>query len=235
MTGRPATRVPPAARPLQPDAWLEADGTAVHVALARDWPVLGSAVLNGGLVQARHLLNLRVDGRRPPPEAPEATLQRHARRQGWSGRVVGMMTAASLDSLRVVQARAQGVVFTVLVTCGLANLRRTGDRAEHRLTDGTPPPAGTINIQFLSGLALTPAAMAEALMMITEAKTAVLHRRGLRSPVSGLPATGTGTDAVAVACDPAGPPARYCGKHVLAGEVLGDLVMAAVDAAVESA
>lgn len=198
----------------------------VHVALERDWHVLGSAVLNGGLIRARHLLNLRVSGH-AADEAPEATLQRHARAQGWRGTVVGMMTAASLDSLRLACTHVQGVELAVLVTCGLSNLRRCGDRADYRLLSRSGPP-GTINIQLLTTACLTPAAMAEALMMITEAKTALLHQRDLRSPVSDLPATGTGTDALAVACDPRGPEVRYCGKHVLFGEALGTLVMDAL-------
>ncbi len=212
-------------------ARLAVGGRHVHVALERDWNVLSSAVLNGGLVQARHLLNLRVSGQ-PAHEAPEATLQRHARAQGWRGTVVGMMTAASLDSLRLACTQVQGVELAVLVTCGLSNLRRSGDRADFRLLSRAGP-AGTINIQLLTTASLTPAAMAEALMMITEAKTASLHQRDLRSPVSGLPATGTGTDALAVASDPHGPEIRYCGKHVLFGEAIGALVMEALGRAVD--
>ena len=210
--------------------------TAQHVHVAFDTPrdVLGSAVLNGGWCRARHLLNLRVNGQATPHEPPETTLQRHARRQGWSGTVVGMMTAASLASLRVASGTVNDVSLAVLVTCGLSNLRRSGDRAEHRLHACAPPP-GTINIQLLTSASLTPAAMAEALMMITEAKTAALHARDLRSPVSGLPATGTGTDALLVASDPRGPVQRYCGKHVLFGEVLGRLVLDAVGRAVDRA
>jgi adenosylcobinamide amidohydrolase len=205
----------------------------VHIGLPRPWTVLSSAVLNGGLVSARHLLNYKV-----PKDAaaacaePETTLRDYARRQGWQGGIVGMMTAASMGSLRVAQDAGQGIELAVLVTSGLGNLRRTGDRAEHRRIDPDPPPAGTINILCLTSACLTPAALAEALMIMTEAKTAVLHDLELRSPVSGALATGTGTDALAMACDPGGPLLRYCGKHVLFGERLGRLVMQAVHCSV---
>jgi adenosylcobinamide amidohydrolase len=202
----------------------------VHVSLPRDWMVLSSAVLNGGLVSARHLLNYKVPKDSAAAcAAPEAALHRHARRQGWQGGIVGMMTAASMKSLRVACCEGQGIELAVLVTSGLGNLRRTGDRAEHRLIECAAPPAGTINIQCLTSACLTPAALAEALMIMTEAKTAVLHALDLRSPVSGALATGTGTDALAMASDPVGPPVRYCGKHVLFGEMLGTLVMQAVE------
>ncbi len=212
-------------------ARLTVSESHVHVAFATPWTVCGSAVLNGGIVQARHLLNLKVSGE-TAHEPPETTLLRHARRQGWQGTVVGMMTAASLASLRVARATIHGVELAVLVTSGLANLRRAGDRADCRL-QACAPPAGTINMQLLTTAALTPAAMAEALMLMTEAKTAALHARDLRSPVSGLPATGTGTDAAVVASDPRGPSLRWCGKHVLFGEMLGRLTLAAVGQSVD--
>lgn len=216
-------------RRLPGGARLDHTPAHVHVAFARPWTVLSSAVLNGGLIEARHLLNYKV----PPDGAmacasPEATLSGYARQQGWQGRVVGMMTAASMQSLRLARCAGQGVELAVLVTSGLANLRCSGDPAEHRQIGGEPLTTGTINIQCLTSACLTPAALAEAVMMVTEAKTAVLHAQGLRSPVSGALATGTGTDAVAIACDPHGPPLRYCGKHVLFGEWLGRLVMQAV-------
>jgi len=205
----------------------------VHVRLPGAWTVLSSAVWNGGLVRARHLLNYRVPQHGVAASAePETTLREYVRRQGWAGGTVGMMTAASMDSLRLAQDTGQGIDLAVLVTSGLGNLRRTGDRAEHRVIDCAAPPAGTINIQCLSSACLTAAALAEALMIITEAKTAVLHALDLKSPVSGAPATGTGTDALAMACDPAGPPVRYCGKHVLFGEMLGRLVMEAVESSI---
>lgn len=66
-------------------------------------------------------------------------------------------------------------------------------------------------------------------MTITEAKAAVLRDRGVLSQVSDCVATGTGTDAVAVFCA-GGFEARFCGKHVLAGELVARAVMEALTA-----
>ena len=88
------------------------------------------------------------------------------------------------------------------------------------------PP--TINTVVLSSVELTPAAMVEVIMLSAEAKAAALHECAVTSPISNEPATGTGTDSVAVACGRGSRVLRYCGKHVLPGEVIGGLVKRAV-------
>jgi len=146
---------------------------------------------------------------------------------------VGLMTAASMDSLRLVQATEQGVEIFVLVTAGLSNARRAGDYAEYREI-GTPPNlAGTINIICLTTAVLTPAAMVEAVITATEAKSAALQNLGIQSPASQAPATGTGTDAVAIAGGHGSISVEYCGKHVIFGEILANLVIAAVTSSIK--
>lgn len=65
-------------------------------------------------------------------------------------------------------------------------------------------------------------------MIITEAKAAALQEANIISPVSGLIATGTGTDSHAIVSGFGPAKVRCCGKHVLFGEVLGELVMESV-------
>ena len=75
--------------------------------------------------------------------------------------------------------------------------------------------------------------MIETTMIAAEAKAAALQAADVRSPVSGDVATGTGTDALAVACPVSGGrPIQYCGKHVLFGELLGSAVIEAVTASI---
>ncbi|MEE2733137.1 MAG: adenosylcobinamide amidohydrolase [Pseudomonadota bacterium] len=203
--------------------------------------VLSSAVLNGGLVEAEHVLNFKVPRHFEGDESPADTLRGVASRlgdsdsNGDSGQWVGMMTAASMDSMRYRREVVQGVELAVLVTCGLDNARRVGDAAEHRamLTAAEPHGVGsieigTINTILLCSVALSTSAMVEAVQMITEAKTAALVTAGISSPVSGALATGTGTDAVAVVSGRGQERVHYCGKHVLFGEVLGRITFNAV-------
>jgi adenosylcobinamide amidohydrolase len=163
----------------------------------------------------------------------EVTLAKYCADAGWSGTIVGMMTAASMDSFRMVRESVQDIDVIVLVTAGLSNPRRAGDRAEHRKMTTQPEEKGTINIIAMTSAILTGAAMVEALMMVTEAKSAVLQDASIRSPVSNKIATGTGTDAIAVVSGHGPETVRYCGKHVLIGEILGRLVTDAVRSSID--
>lgn len=213
---------------------LERTPAHLHVELSPPRTVLSSAVLNGGLTEASHLLNLAVPQRCETGEPPEETLGRYCADRDWHGICVGMMTAATMDSLRIVRTTGQGVDLVVLVTCGLSNPRCAGDRAEHRLMADRPTERGTINTIVLTSAILTEAALVESLMIATEGKSAALQQAGVTSPVSGRPATGTGTDAVAVVggCGP--QKVSWAGKHVLFGEIVGRSVLEAVGAAMVS-
>ena len=213
--------------PLLPQISLEQSRRHLHLAFATPQRVLSSAVLGGGLREVSHLLNLKVPQQGAAGTDPATHLRRYCRARGWRGPLVGMMTAAAMDSLCLRRARCQGVELLVLVTAGLSNPRRAGDRADYRRLCSAPLAAGTINSVILTDAGLSPAALVEALMIATEAKAAALQQLGVVSPVSGLLATGTGTDATAVVSGQ-GPRVNYCGKHVLFGEILGRLVTEAV-------
>ncbi len=214
-----------------PGVRVERSARRVLLDLPEPRRTCGSAPLGGGLTRARTLCILRVDadrsdhGRADPP--PEDTLLAHCRRQGRPGPYMGMMTAASMDSCRVVRRGKNGLDVLAALTAGVSNARRAGDRADVLQPDGETPPAGTINIIAVTNADLADEAMVEAIMIMTEAKAAVLGSLGVASPVSGLPATGTGTDCAAVVCG-TGPRLRWCGKHVLLGELLAGAVMEAL-------
>jgi adenosylcobinamide amidohydrolase len=205
----------------------------IHVEFSSPHRVISSAVLNGGLIEASHILNLKVPKHSEAPEAPITTLTKYCTNAGWDGTAVAMMTAASMGSFRLMQESVQGITVAILVTSGLSNPRRTGDRAEYRQMISQPEEAGTINIIAMTSAHLTDAAMVEALLMVTEAKTAALQDIGILSPVSHRIATGTGTDSVAVVSGHGPESVAYCGKHVLFGEVLGRLTTEAVAASIE--
>lgn len=93
---------------------------------------------------------------------------------------------------------------------------------------GLAPATGTINTLVLTDARLGTAALAEALMVATEAKAAALQSLGVFSPVSGGTATGTGTDATAVAGGHGPATAEWCGKHTLLGEMIAGAVIDAL-------
>ena len=214
-------------------ATLEHSQNHVHVELSLPHQVVSSAVLNGGMVQANHIVNMKVPKSDPGAELPELTLAKYCAESGWSGTAVGMMTAASMESFRMIKKSEQGIDIAALVTSGLSNPRRAGDHAEHRQMASHENPVGTINIIVITTASLTASALIEALLITTEAKSAALQETGILSPVSNKPATGTGTDSAAVVSGPGPGDVKYCGKHVLFGEFLGGLVIDAVSSSIQ--
>lgn len=210
-----------------PPGWRGVVGSAgLGIAFDRGQSCLSSAVANGGLVRTDGFLNMHLREDCPlEPEGPTARLARETGRRGLPANSVGMMTGASMRSLRLASAAIDDHVIAVFLTAGLANARRAGDRAEQRSLHGSVLQSGTINLALASSAPLTTAAMAETLATLTEARAATLQTLGVASPVSGGIATGTGTDATAVFCPPDGNAIAYTGKHTLFGETAACLVM----------
>ena len=200
----------------------------LHLAFSSPQRVLSSAILNGGLIKADHIVNRKVRKDSLTCEAPDVSLRNYAEQQGWQGNVVGMMTAAPMSSLRIEQSCVEGIDLTVLVTTGIDNARRAGDKADVQDVLALSKHVGTINLVLICSAKLTDAAMLEAVMVATEGKAAALQDAGVVSPVSQRLATGTGTDAIAVVSGDGPEEIAFCGKHVLLGELIGRLVISAV-------
>ncbi len=207
---------------------LQHNDDHIHLAFSTPQRVMSSAILNGGLVKADHIVNRKVPQDSSSCEAPDKSLRDYANTQNWQGNVVGMMTAASMNSLRIEQACIEGLDIAVLVTTGVNNARRAGDKADIQELLGATEEVGTINLILICSARLTDAAMLEAVMVATEGKAAALQEMAVLSPVSGQLATGTGTDAIAVVSGDGPQEIAFCGKHVLLGECIGRLVIAAV-------
>ncbi|WP_439136075.1 adenosylcobinamide amidohydrolase [Pseudomaricurvus sp.] len=184
--------------------------------------VLSSAVLNGGLREAASFLNWKVDENPPSPCLPaEEALNLKAAELKLPQPTTAMMTAASMSSLGHCFESRAGLTAECWVTSGLSNVRRVGDIADEE------PSPGTINIWLYVNQSLTDAAMVEALMMLTESKVTAVRDAGIFSPLSGLPASGTGTDSHAVFCPDSDSTQAFCGKHTLLGEMIGRVVTTA--------
>jgi adenosylcobinamide amidohydrolase len=84
-----------------------------------------------------------------------------------------------------------------------------------------PAPAlHTINMILTVQPGLSDEAMVEAVQIVTEGRVRALYEKGIKSCQSGLPATGTGTDCVAIV-SLGHRFERYCGKHTELGELIG--------------
>lgn len=217
-----------------PNNRFELKQTSDHicVSFSTEHPVLSSAVFNGGGCAASNILIMKVaenfEDKKQVAVKPEKTLAKYCKQLQLNGTTVGMMTSASLESFRQVSRSSQGVKVTAMVTAGISNARRAGDRAEWRTFQTDTTSTGTINIIILTTATMTPAAMVESVMLAAEAKTVAMRKLGVKSLVSGKIATGTGTDAIAIANGAGSETIRYCGKHVLFGEMLASVVIEAI-------
>ncbi len=217
---------------------IEINNDYVRISLPPLSPVLSSAVLNGGYCQVSEILNLKVDqnyhGLKYNFSEPDDYLEEYARERGWGNPVTGMMTAAWMTSFRAFRRTECGANVAAIVTAGVSNAKRAGEPAEYRSLEAKPEKAGTVNIITLTDAVLSPAAMAEAIIVITEAKAAVFQDLNITNPLTGVPATGTGTDSVAIAAGTHGLENKYCGKHTLLGEMLAETLITALTASIKA-
>lgn len=84
-----------------------------------------------------------------------------------------------------------------------------------------PPRVGTINVVVAVPVRLSDAALVNAVLTATEAKTQALHEAGMQ-------ATGTASDAIVVHCPPDGTAASYGGPRSVFGARIARAVHTAV-------
>ncbi|TAJ07840.1 MAG: hypothetical protein EPO61_11980 [Nitrospirae bacterium] len=201
--------------------------------------ILSSASCHGGLVRARYIMNHQVPAN--PVAAPSAPsgrkwtdpakyLKQVAGGLGVVGEAVALMTAVPMKQLVTLREEADGVWVEGFVTVGVTNAVRAGDPVKPAAADRHAKP-GTINIILVTNARLADSAMVGAVQVLTESKAAVLLAAGVPSWSGRRGATGTGTDAVVIACGAgrSGPQLRYSGTHTKIGELIGRLVMRGVN------
>ncbi len=149
-----------------------------------------SAVLGGGIGPRTWILNAQVPGGYPRLD-PDTHLAEIAAAEALAGPGAALMTAADVTAYTV--AADEGV--TATVTSGLGVRGWAADPAAG--IDGPPPP-GTVNIVVTVPVALSDAALVNAVATATEAKVQALLD-------AGLDCSGTPTDAVCVAAPEPGP------------------------------
>jgi adenosylcobinamide hydrolase len=189
------------------------DGIQLAMALwrlASPMLALSSAPYGGGWGMRRWILAAQVahDYSRSDPADHLAEL---ARGLELDGPGVGMLTAVDVRLVRT--SREDGV--TVAATVGLTH------PAWAAAADEAAGIAGTVNIIAAVSRRLSRAALVNAVMTVTEAKSQALWD-------AGLAGTGTPSDAVAVLCVPSGPAETFGGPRSPCGSRLARAVHRAV-------
>ncbi|RVX39209.1 adenosylcobinamide amidohydrolase [Nonomuraea polychroma] len=176
------------------------------------WRMISSALLGGGIGAREWVLNAQVVAgyaRMDPVD--------HLRSLGPGGEGVGMMTAASVD--RYVRAADGGV--EAFATVGLRVPTWAAAPEGFEDPELAPMRVGTINIVTVVPVAMTDAALVNAVMTVTEAKSQALIE-------AGFPCTGTASDAVCVAVPADGPEELFGGPRSEWGARVARAVHAAV-------
>lgn len=192
----------------------------IHVQSSNALTTLSSSFFGGGFRRVRHILNANVAGSYCS-DTPTADLRAIAARCGVHEPFVGLLTAVPLRKARIVYAEEGGLRVLVLTTAGVGNATSAGVSQPY---DARP---GTINIIVLLDAKLTRSAMVNAIITVTEAKSAVLNEMNIRTP-DGMLATGTSTDTVTLAVTGLGPALVYAGPVTLLGWLIARAVRQAV-------
>ncbi|MGC4083875.1 MAG: adenosylcobinamide amidohydrolase [Vicinamibacterales bacterium] len=138
-----------------------------------------------------------------------------------------MGTAANMNYAAVATERDEDVAVTAVVTAGVeGNATTAGEPATWRETaegmQKVPAYAGTINTILLVNQPLTLAALARAVVTMTEGKSAALQRLAVPSKLHIDLATGTGTDQYCLAAPQSGTRTlTSTSPHMKLGELIG--------------
>lgn len=200
---------------------VEVGAEAVVVVAARRLRVLSSAVHLGGFAEARAILNVHV-GQDDSCGDPSRTIDAFARRAAVPGPWVGLLTGAATECAVIVTEATEGCAAMAVVTVGLSNPVAAG------LSPIARCEASTINMIVVVDADPEPAALVNAAMTATEVKGLALRDAGIRT-ADGRPASGTSTDAVAIAATGRGGHARYGGPASPLGWAVAHAVRGALD------
>jgi adenosylcobinamide amidohydrolase len=200
---------------------------AIIVSFRAPTRVLSWALLNGSFCYADHIVNhhVRGDDFRFCAD-PRSWLAAAVENLALDGKAVAMATAVLMKIHAQVSFASPNTQVTCLATVGCGNALAAGDPTSATITE--PAQLHTINLIVVVQPALSDAAMVEAIQIATEGRARALFEAEVRSSVSNLPASGTGTDCIAIASVGTGPGAQYCGKHTELGELIGRAAYAAV-------
>ena len=207
-----------------PGVAIEVDAEAVVIRAERTLRAVSSAIVGGGLVETRSIVNLHVPkGFRC--EDGESRLEDFARRRAIVRPFVGLLTGALTEQAERTTERHDGLAACAIVTVGLSNRSAAGRSA---MAMWQP---STINTIVVVDADPEDAALVNLVITATEAKVLALAEAGVRSPDGGL-VTGTSTDAVVVAATGRGLRCRFGGPVSELGWVVARAVKSALDAGV---
>jgi 5,6-dimethylbenzimidazole synthase len=177
---------------------------------------ISSSVTGGGISPVHCIINrtVKVDY---ADTNPAEDMRCFALQRGIHAPFQGFMTAVPVAKTRRTTWQMQHLTVTAFVTAGVGNAVAAG------ISTPAPLGVGTINIILLVDANLTHAALVNAVITVTEAKTASLRDNNIYT-ADGILATGTSTDAICIACTGRGELLDYAGPATFIGHLLARTV-----------
>lgn len=173
--------------------------------------MLSNAVNGGGFASANRIVNWKVPLHYAGSDPGSDTVKQLAAWNLDSEATIALLTAAKLTHVSLQEESGNQFSLVCCATAGTSNAASAGSPRE---TFPSYMP-GTINIIVLVDGRMTDAAMVNAIITITEAKSAALRDLGIRDACTGLVATSTTTDAVVLGVNSRS--SRYTSVHRYAG------------------
>ncbi|MBA4601490.1 adenosylcobinamide amidohydrolase [Thermoactinomyces mirandus] len=179
-----------------PVSW-SVDSEKLVIESTQPFTILSSAVFGSDQPCCKRIINRHVDIDYEASD-PEKEIRAWLTKQNQPlEETVVLLTAARVNQVCYRHVLETTFQLSVFVTAGTGNAARAGESYPVFWTAQKHIP-GTINTVILVDGALTPAAMAGAIVTATEAKTAALQDLAVKE-IHGKTATGTGTDAIVIA------------------------------------
>jgi adenosylcobinamide amidohydrolase len=187
------------------------------------WNVLSWAIVNGGFQRTTQIAWLYLHPNEIADAPDVGDWMRAQMRSVELAGAVGFLTCRREHAWVEAHATEGETDCWAVGTVGLSNALRVGDPAA---VTATCP--GTMNLLVCCSHALTPEAATELIALVSEAKALAMLCSGIASRQSAQPATGTGTDYLAIAWPNTGERLRYAGKHTEVGSAAGRATFLAV-------
>ncbi|PJZ26406.1 cobalamin biosynthesis protein [Leptospira hartskeerlii] len=195
---------------------IEVSETWLELQLSRPHSSLSWAVVGGGYLTTNKVYWLKVSNADLGSEIiPEEFYRNRLVAKGEKDEALGFMTSASLLDYSVSEKNLDGLHVRSVVTVGLGNAVRVGNRPKQN------KKIGTINILVQTSEALTFSASIEAISIAAEARTLAVLESKIQIQNENNFATGTGTDCIGIISPHGTNGIDYVGKHTIFGHLIG--------------
>lgn len=191
--------------------------------LPKKFQILSSAVLGGGFSFSNNIIILQVP-HSYNNKLPEEDLLKIYQKLRLDNDTIGFMTAADIKKVLTISTESVDKIKAIsIATAGVINAVIAGDSIQKE-NNCLNNKIGTINIISVLNVSLQKTGLANAIITMTEGKTAAMFNLN-------IDATGTTTDAVAIAT-PIGNDYKYAGTATDIGVAIAKSVKKAVSTSI---